>query len=69
MTKSGKKLSLFSGMVHNVCTFHIWHLDVVVEHVVGAWLGGPVGSAHGGAQLGVVVADPLQGAWAESYQG
>ena len=45
------------------------HLDVVVEHVVGAWLRGPVGRAHGGAQLGVVVADPLQGAWAESDQG
>merc|ERR1719339_512096 len=40
-------------------------LDVVVEHVVGAGLRGPVSSAHRGVQLGVVVADPLQGAWAE----
>ena len=42
---------------------------MVVEHVVGARLRGPVGRAHGGAQLGVVVADPLQSAWAESGQG
>ena len=41
---------------------------MVVEHVVGAWLRGPVGRAHGGAQLGVVVADPLKSAWAESDQ-
>ena len=53
---------------HNVCTFHIWHLDVVVEHVVGPGLGRPVSRAHRGVQLGVVVADPLQSARAKSVQ-
>ena len=42
---------------------------MVVEHVVGAGLRGPVSGAHRGVQLGVVVADPLQGARAESGQG
>ena len=54
-------------MVHKVCK--VWHLDVVVEHVIGAGFRGPVSSAHRGVQLRVVVADPLQGAWTESGQG
>ena len=42
---------------------------MVVEHVVGAGFRGPVSGAHRRVQLGVVVANPLQGAWAESGQG
>ena len=45
------------------------HLDVVVEHVVGAGLRGPVSRAHRRVQLRVVVPDPLQCARAESEQG